>query len=58
MAANLFKMAAYSRKFIQDGSGVLTSSTGCAHSVRSKVGRLRKHSVLKYDWFSIILPTL
>ena len=58
MAENLFKMAAYSRKFIQDGGGVLTSSTGCAYSVRTKVGRLRKHSILKSDWFSVILPTL
>ena len=25
-----------------------------AHGVRTRVGRLRKHSVLKSDWFSVI----
>ena len=40
---------------IQNGGGMLTSSIGRAHSVRTKVGRLRKHSVLKSDWFSVIL---
>ena len=43
---------------IQDGGGMLTSSIRRAHSVRTKVGRLRKHSVLKSDWFSVILPIL
>ena len=37
---------------IQDGGGMLTSSI---RRVRTKVGRLRKHSVLKSDWFSAIL---
>ena len=58
IAENLFKMAAYSGKFIQDGGGMLTSSIRRAHGVRTKVGRLRKHSVLKSDWFSIRLVTL
>ena len=40
---------------IQDGGGMLTSSIRRAHGVRTKVGRLRKHSVLKSDWFSTIL---
>ena len=40
---------------IQDGGGMLTSSIRRAHGVRTKVGRLRKHSVLKSDWFSVIL---
>ena len=40
---------------IQNGGGMLTSSIRCAHGVRTKVGRLRKHSVLKSDWFSVIL---
>ena len=43
---------------IQNGGGMLTSSIRRAHGVRTKVGRLRKHSVLKSDWFSVILPTL
>ena len=34
---------------IQNGGGMLTSSIKCAHGVRTKVGRLRKHSVLKSD---------
>ena len=42
-------MAAYSGKFIQDGGGMLTSSIRRAHGVRTKVGRLRKHSVLKSE---------
>ena len=37
---------------IQDGGGMLTSSIRRVHGVRTKVGRLRKHSVLKSDWFS------
>ena len=40
---------------IQNGGGMLTSSIRRAHGVRTKVGRLRKHSVLKSDWFSVIL---
>ena len=40
---------------IQDIGGILTSSIRRAHGVRTKVGRLRKHSVLKSDWFSVIL---
>ena len=40
---------------IQNGGGMLTSSVRRAHSVRTKVGRLRKHSVLKSDSFSVIL---
>ena len=40
---------------IQDGGGMLTSSITRANGVRTKVGRLRKHSVLKSDWFSVIL---
>ena len=40
---------------IQNGDGMLTSSIRRAHGVRTKVGRLRKHSVLKSDWFSVIL---
>ena len=40
---------------IQNGGGMLTSSIRRAHGVRTKVGRLRKHSVLKSDWFSINL---
>ena len=39
---------------IQDGGGMLTSSIRRAHGVRTKVGRLRKHSVLKSDWFNKI----
>ena len=58
IAENLFKMAAYSGKFIQDGGGMLTSSIRRAHGVRTKVGRLRKHSVLKSDWFSVKLVIL
>ena len=58
MAENLFKMAAYSGKFIQDGGGMLTSSIRRAHGVRTKVGRLRKHTVLKSDWLSIRLVIL
>ena len=40
---------------IQNDDGMLTSSIRRAHGVRTKVGRLRKHSVLKSDWFSINL---
>ena len=40
---------------IQNGGGMLTSSIRRAHGVRTKVGRLRKHSILKSDWFSVIL---
>ena len=40
---------------IQDGGGMLTSSIRRAHGVRTKVGRQRKHNVLKSDWFSVIL---
>ena len=29
-----------------------------SHGVRTKVGRLRKHSVLKSDWLSVKLVTL
>ena len=48
---------------IQNGGGMLTSSITrarmCAREdVRAKIGRLRKHSVLKTDWFSVILPIL
>ena len=35
IAENLFKMAAYSEKFIQDGGGMLTSSIRCAHKGRT-----------------------
>ena len=35
IAENLFKMAAYSGKFIQDGGGMLTSSIRRAHGVRT-----------------------
>ena len=55
MAENLFKMAAYSGKFIQDGGGMLTSSIRRAHGVRTKVGRLRKHSVLKSIVYYLLL---
>ena len=41
--------------YVQDGGGMLTSSIRRAHGVRTKVGRLRKHSVVKSDWFSVIL---
>ena len=41
MAANLFKMAAYSRKFIQDGGGVLTSSTRRVHKSRASAKACR-----------------
>ena len=44
---------------IQDGGGMLMSFARrahefikCAYGVRTKVGRLQKHSVLKSDWFS------
>ena len=40
---------------IQNGGGMLTSSIRRAQGVRTKVGRLRKHSVLKSDWYSVIL---
>ena len=40
---------------IQNGGGMLTSLIRRAHGVRTIVGRLRKHSVLKSDWFSVIL---
>ena len=40
---------------IQNGGGMLTSSIRRAHGVRTKVGRLQKQSVLKSDWFSVIL---
>ena len=48
---------------IQNGGGMLTSSITrarmCAREdVRTKVGRLRKHSVLKSDWFSVKLVIL
>ena len=43
---------------IQNGGGMLTSSIRRAHGVRTKVGRLRKHSVLKSDWFSTRLVIL
>ena len=43
---------------IQNGGGMLTSSIRRAHGVRTKVGRLRKHSVLKSDWFSVKLVIL
>ena len=42
---------------IQNGGGMLTSSIRRAHAVR-KVGRLRKHSVLKSDWFLVKLVIL
>ena len=42
----------------QDGGGMLTSSIRRAHGVRTKVGRLQKHSVLKSDWFSVKLVIL
>ena len=32
----------------------MTSSIRCAHGVRTKVGRLRRHVLLKSDWFSVI----
>ena len=37
---------------------MLTSSIRRAHDVRTEVGRLRKHSVLKSDWFSVKLVIL
>ena len=48
---------------IQNGGGMLTSSIRRAHGVRTKVRRLRKHSVLKWsrdhvlesDWLVLIL---
>ena len=43
---------------IQNGGGMLTSSIRRAHGVRTKVGRLRKYSVLKSDWFSVKLVIL
>ena len=43
---------------IQNGGGMLMSSIRRAHGVRTKVGRLRKHSVLKSDWFSVKLVIL
>ena len=48
---------------IQNGGGSnrkrqMTSSIRRAHGVRTKVGRLRKHSVLKSDWFSVKLVIL
>ena len=32
----------------------MTSSIRRVHGVGTKIGRLRKHSVLKSDWFSVI----
>ena len=48
---------------IQNGGGSnrkrqMTSSLRRAHGVRTKVGRLRKHSLLKSDWFSVKLVIL
>ena len=43
---------------IQNGGGMLTSSVRRAYGVRTKVGRLRKHSVLKSDWFPVKLVIL
>ena len=43
---------------IQNGGEMLTSSIRRVHGVRTKVGRLRKHGVLKSDWFSVKLVIL
>ena len=43
---------------IENGGGMLTSSIRRVHGVRTKVGRLRKHGVLKSDWFSVKLVML
>ena len=51
MAEKLFKIPAHSGKFIQDGGGSNENDVvdNACEDVGAKVGRLRKHSVLKSD---------